>query len=566
MPGGLLSLVCYGNENIIVNGNPQSTHFYKTFMRYTHFSQEPIQITLDGPDTLLMDAPIIRKAKIPRQGDLLSDLVFRFTLPDIFSKAYLNVSGGTLVMDRAYEFAWVRYIGARIIDTVTFTIGGQKIQEFNSDWIIARAALDYDVTQFQKWRYLVGDVPECFDPANGMYASPHSGYPNVLPVRDSSGNPLPVQNNSPSIPGRQIRLPLGLWFSDYIHNSLPLVGLQYHECEITIKLRPIRELYTVLDPNGVRLRYGTQRLDYLESDQYTNTWKSAQLGPLPDTLNNLYGSVSDPRGALKHFLTDFGNVPFAEGWPLNARLEGLYTFVTQAEQKTFSEKALRYNIRQIQNFTFAGIATRETHRLDVHNIATRVVFFARRSDAIPYRNQATNLTNWINTQGSMRPIASTNPLTTTDISGVPTHYYVGGKAIPIGTSGLNIPGLQRNILRNVLFTANGQPLLDSIDHDYFSSYVAFRYLKGYGNPFSDLGLATQTEMWPIYTYSFGLHPSSVETPSGTLNTSRIDRLEIDVDIEPIPVSANYTYELQVFVETLNFLDITNGQGGLKFAK
>jgi hypothetical protein len=90
MPGGLLALVCYGNENVIVNGNPEVTWFYKSFLRHTHFSQEPIHIPLEGPNLLLMDSPVLWKAKIPRQGDLLSDLVLRVTLPDIFSKAYVH--------------------------------------------------------------------------------------------------------------------------------------------------------------------------------------------------------------------------------------------------------------------------------------------------------------------------------------------------------------------------------------------------------------------------------------------------------------------------------------------
>ena len=183
MPGGLLALVCYGNENIIINGNPQTTFFYKSFQRYVHFSQEPIQISLDGPNQLMMDAPVLLKAKIPRQGDLLSDLVLRLTLPAIFSKAYLrpalNAQGQpitdlsgfpTVELDRAYEFQWVRQIGVRMIDSITFTIGGQVIQRFNSDWIASRATLDYDLDTYNKWRVMVGDVPECFDPAQGIYS------------------------------------------------------------------------------------------------------------------------------------------------------------------------------------------------------------------------------------------------------------------------------------------------------------------------------------------------------------------------------------------------------------
>jgi hypothetical protein len=586
MPGGLLSLVCYGNENLFVNGNPQMSQFHSAFVRKTHFSLEPIQIPLDGPDQLLQDAPILVKAKIPRQGDLLSDLVLRFSLPDIFSKIILDevqdVSGSKLfTLNRSYEFAWVRQIGVRLIDTVTFTIGGQIIQEFTSDWISARALLDYDNTTYQKWRYLVGDTPEYFDPANGIYAAPGNSYPHAVAMLPSDAIPQPIQNNAPSIPGRIIRVPLGLWFSDYIGNALPLVSLQYHECEIQIKLRPIRDLYTVLDPSGVRLRSNVKSLPYIPSDQYPTTWNPGLLGPLPNSLNNLYAIYSDSGASMRNFLVDFGVslLPRSDGWPLNLTLEGTYVFVTPEEQRAFVTKTLRYNVRQVQNFIFSGINTRNSYRLDVHNIATRLVYFFRRNDAILYRNQPTNLTNWMYTQGVNRPYPlpignDTNGAVIAGQNGAfPRYYYSkdisGNPVLPLvyfGASGLNIAGTRRLIGRNVFLNANGQPLFDSIDTSYFNTYVPYKYLSGGSVPYNDYGLATQGEMWPIYSYSFAINGSSVEQPSGTLNTSRIDRLEMDVDVEPIPFLANYTYELQVFVETLNFLEIASGLGGLKFAK
>jgi hypothetical protein len=219
-------------------------------------------------------------------------------------------------------------------------------------------------------------------------------------------------------------------------------------------------------------------------------------------------------------------------------LEATYTFVRQQEQLTFSQKTLRYNVRQIQFFPFYGVNTRATYRLDVHTIATRIVFFSRRSDAIPYRNQSTNLTNW------MYPISTQRPFVT-PLSGMPSQVYVNGVLTTIGRSGLNLPGLQRHIFRNIFLTANGQPLFDSQDSGYFSEYVPFRYHKGDGAPFQDYGLATQSEMWPLHAYSFALDASSIEQPTGTLNTSRIDRLEMDVDVEPIPVGAFYTYEIHI---------------------
>ena len=121
-------------------------------------------------------------------------------------------------------------------------------------------------------------------------------------------------------------------------------------------------------------------------------------------------------------------------------------------------------------------------------------------------------------------------------------------------------------MRNAFLIANGQPLFDAEDSAYFNEYVPYKYLKGNGVPYNDYSLATQSEMWPLHCYSFALHASDVEQPTGTLNTSRIDRLELDLDVEPIPVLARYTYELQTFMETLNFLEISSGMGGLKFSK
>lgn len=546
MSGGLISLVSVGNENTVINGNPQITWFYKAFVKYTHFSQEPIQIPLNGPSQLLMDSPILLKAQIPRSGDLLSDLVFRCTLPDIFSKAYISydLSGNPVLNRTPQEFQWIRQIGARMIDRVTFTIGGQKIQEFTGDWIAARALLDQSQTEYQKWRVMVGDVPEVFDPASGIYADPAGGYPNVVEWQGQT------QMNAPSIPGRVLRVPLGLWFSDFIGNSLPLVGLQQHTPEIQIVLRPMRELYTIMDPSGVRLRYGYRSLPYLPSDQYTQVWNPALLGPLPQTLNNLYGSYADPTGSMRNFLTDINTaIPNSDGWPLNASLEGTFTFLTDAERQVFATKSLQYTVRQMQTFAFPGVTGRSRYELDVHNIATRIIWWGRRSDAIAYRNDYTNLTNWIYTHQRPVPI----PL-------------AGYPAIPgVGRSGLVLQGLQRRILRNAVLLANGTPLFDEQDATYFNQYVPYRYLKGDTAPYENYGLATQNEMWPLHVYSFALNASDAVQPSGTLNMSRINYLEMDLDVEPIPVGSFYTYTLYAVVETLNFLEIASGMGGLKFA-
>ncbi len=549
MSGGLITLISFGNENTVVNGNPQMTYFYKAFMRHTHFSLEPIQIPLDGPQQLQMDAPILVKAVIPRNGDLLKDLVLRVDIPEIYSKAYIDASGPepVLVRDPPQQFKWVRQLGVRMIERVTFLVGGTKVQEFTADWIAARAMLDMDQTEYQKWRVMVGDVPELFDPANGIYADPTGqGYPNVVNWNSAPSG----QTNAPSIPSRRLRIPLGLWFSDTIENALPLVALQSHFAEIQILLRPLRDLYTIRDLSGVRVKYGFRSLPYEPTDQYTGVWDPAYLGDLPPTLNNLYGSYTDPSGAPRYFYTDFGgSVPLSDGWPLNMTLEGTYVFLTDAERKVFATRSLSYMVRQVQPFIFPGVVGKARYDVYSHNIATRAVWFARRSDATQYRNDYLNLTNWMFTTD--RPYAA-------PLAGYPA---IAG----VGRSGLQLAGLQRRILRNATFIANGTNIFDPEDASFFTEYVPYKYLRGDAMPNENFGLASQFEMWPLHVYSFALHGSDAAQPSGTFNMSRINNLQFEVDVEPIPVGAFYTYTISLFIETVNFLEISSGMGGLKFA-
>ena len=166
MPGGaLLSIYSYGSANVILNDNPDFTYYYKVFKRYSHFSFETIDQTPDGPNELYFDQSIKLRLKIPRVGDILSDMMFTFVLPDIYSK-YLNTVNNNN-RTAQYNFQWTRYIGAQILSNVAFFVGGQKIQEFDSDYIIAKAHADYNTDTLFKWSQLVGDVPELNDPANG---------------------------------------------------------------------------------------------------------------------------------------------------------------------------------------------------------------------------------------------------------------------------------------------------------------------------------------------------------------------------------------------------------------
>jgi large subunit ribosomal protein L14 len=58
-------------------------------------------------------------------------------------------------------------------------VGGQKIQEFDGTYLIAKAQCDLDNTEYKKWERLVGNLPELYDPANGLFPGQLASIPSV---------------------------------------------------------------------------------------------------------------------------------------------------------------------------------------------------------------------------------------------------------------------------------------------------------------------------------------------------------------------------------------------------
>ena len=85
MTGGTLNLISEGTESKILVGQPQKTFFKKTYLSHTNFGQQKFRINFEGDKRLNYDIPTTYQFKIPRYGDLLNQLYFSFTLPNIWS-------------------------------------------------------------------------------------------------------------------------------------------------------------------------------------------------------------------------------------------------------------------------------------------------------------------------------------------------------------------------------------------------------------------------------------------------------------------------------------------------
>jgi hypothetical protein len=508
--GGIVALVAYGAQNVILSGNPQMTYFYKAFRRYSHFAMENISIPLDGPNELNFDQPVKLRAKIPRFGDLISDMYFVFRIPDIYSK----FAEGRAAQ---YEFQWTQYLGSAIIQNAAFFVGGQKIHEVDGTYLLSKALLDYDTDKFEKWKWLVGQTPEMTNPAQGSFAGggpAKTGYPTVYADPTIGSAP---QLNRPSIFGRDIYIPLKFWFTENPSQALPLVGLQYHDCEVQITLAPISELYTVTDASGYRV-----------NPTFTMIADPAQIQQnLPS-----YASFTDPALQIRNFFTDISySVPPMNAWFLNARLETTFIYLPSEEQAVFASKPLSYLITQVTPYPFPGIYNRQVLDLQTHNPITRLLLTQQRSDALQ-RNDFANFTNWW-----AWPTAPYSP--------------TPGVAPGTPTSGLLLTAAQQDMIRAVRVLCDGNEIQEQKSIDFFTRVSPYKYAIGIGR-----------EGLPIYSFQI-THPGI--QPSGSINSSRIRNFQVEVDVFPLPPDTTYTYDLNFYVENINWFEVASGMGGLKYA-
>ena len=150
-----------------------------------------------------------------------------------------------------------------------------------------------------------------------------------------------------------------------------------------------------------------------------------------------------------------------------------------------------------------------------------------------------NLNNWTNfTNWWTYPLAPFVPASISISSG--------------GYSGLNVAGLQQDIIRQMRIICDGNEIQEIKPLSFFTQLSSWKYATGIFPP----GLSI---------YSFALDTTRWTKPSGTLNTSRVRNFQLNINMWPLQENSPYTIDYYVYVESINFLVIEGGMGGMKYA-
>ncbi len=162
MAGGLLNIISYGNQNVYLNGNPSKTFFKTTYKKYTNFGLQKFRTDFNGLRNLRMTQSSLFTFTIKRYAELLMDTYLVVTLPTIWSP--IIPPQNCEETWAPYEFKWIDNIGTQMIQEIEISVGGQILNRFSGNYLLAMIERDFSVTKKKLYDEMSGHTKELYDP------------------------------------------------------------------------------------------------------------------------------------------------------------------------------------------------------------------------------------------------------------------------------------------------------------------------------------------------------------------------------------------------------------------
>jgi hypothetical protein len=548
MPGGLLNIVAQGNANVILTGNPTKTFFKVTYSKYTNFGLQKFRLDFDGSRDLRLTESSVFSFKIKRYAELLMDTYIVITLPDIWSPIYHPC---TETSDKwsAYDFRWIKNVGAQMIEQIEITCGNTTLQKYSGQYLACMVERDFSADKKDLFYKMSGNVPELNNPGS-------AGNVNAYPSAYYTTNPAGAE---PSIRSRQLYIPINSWFCLDSRCAFPLIALQYNELVINVTIRPIQELFQIRDVFDA-----VNNNPYIQPDfnqQQFQLYRFLQTPPAIKITRDAYQNTVNTWNADIHLMTT-------------------YCFLSKEEAQLFAMQDQVYLVKDVFEYFFENVTGSNRVKLTSNGMIANWMWFLQRND-VNLRNEWNNYTNW--PYVSLPSNVDNAPLLIDPAENIPygpflnpdqsnTGYYVTGD--------FNIDN-QKEILQTMGIVLDGEYRENTLTSGVYN------YIEKYTRT---PGSATEG----IYCYEFGLNSSVFDNqPSGAMNLTRFRNIELelttfvpafdtsgivvnvicDTNGNPIGVSNQpswrlyqYNYNITVFEERYNVLSFIGGNCGLLYAK
>ena len=525
MAGGLLNLVAYGTESILLYGNPQKTFFKVVYKRITNFGMQRFRVDYSGSRELSLTEEKTMDFKIPRNADLLGDTYVVVNIPDVWSALVKDTSDNWCETG----FRWIEELGSNMIRRVHIHTGGTTLAVYTGEYLSTVVQRDYTSEKRDLWNRMTGNTAELNDPANAFNRD--NMYPNVYYQGTTQ--------IEPSIRGRKLYIPLDAWFGRQTKMAFPLVSMQYSELTVSITFRPIRELYVIRDTRDVANEY-----PYVAPN-------------MTEATHQLYRYLQPPNAT-----EDPGMYPSTQyRWNADIHIMANYYFLGTEERTMFAQQEQKYLVKDVYPLTFLNTTGSKVVNLESRGLVSSYTFRFRRSDAF-MRNEWSNYTNWPYKYIPYNISQSGSP--------DPTKFLITGNYEVANA---------KMILLDLAIVLDGkyrEDLLEAGVYNYVEKYIRNKGAAKDGLYCYNFCLNTDpTEYQPSGAMNLDKF-ENVEFQLNTLQPPANPNPDVtnlcDENGDIIGVRKNvwnlneYNYDLEIFEERYNVVIFSSGMCGLMFAR
>lgn len=223
-------------------GNPEVSHFIRSYRPHTDFSIESIECVFGGVVNFGKHATLM----VNRNGDLVSKMTLDVLLPGL-TAAEARV--GT-------KFSWIPFVGESLIRSVSIEIGGQEMDKHYGEWLHIWNELTTHANR--NYHHIVngmgGVEVEVVDPEKAdtrtLTQVQNERIADIGRYRNPSTYKLSVED---SFPEQHLQIPLQFWFNRHIGLAIPLIALQFHEVRINVEFEKLEELFQTTNPELFRI-------------------------------------------------------------------------------------------------------------------------------------------------------------------------------------------------------------------------------------------------------------------------------------------------------------------------
>ena len=215
MGGGVLQLIYLGKQDIHLTGNPQMSFFKQVYRRYTNFSIECIEQTINTPIGANETNTV---AELKNSGDLLKSL----HLDVLFTGGASGLNGGTYTN-------WTNNTAHAFIKKAELEIGSTVIDTHYGHWLdVYNELTDHDEKEY-------------------TILNKHLRDENVAYLNS---------NTTTDLPNLQMYIPFKFWFTRNPGVALPILALKHSEVKLKLQTRSLNALINS-DANAGNITYST---------------------------------------------------------------------------------------------------------------------------------------------------------------------------------------------------------------------------------------------------------------------------------------------------------------------